>query len=593
MPLVNLTSDLTNLRYGGDRPGGGSSGQPYIISPRPDQLGTPPLILASEFRTSNFLYTNFYDLNTNTRDFPIRGGSIQQSDYGASTTPAGTIDRIRISEFLRDPQKGKLFLEKQVGLQLTNPKTQVPFAAGTVRISPNDPIDSIIETTRYYNPTGANTLEQVNVSGTGIHLQRHGAVLLYTNVFNRTYEDVVRFNNDQATNRLSLLAQFKLRTDAPIYIGAIGRAFDYGISTLNSQILNYEGGPGSTYGIGNTIIRRATDTNNARAYGAVAMSYDTLFNQKTTDGYSKAHPIVQDFRAQINTQAGSTVLMTASYNDPKAWYNKRGNPGANPLSRRIDYTMVSTEQDRLNRLQPYTYDPNEQTPWEAQSSTQDIIKFTFECISNNDTSQAMALVFRAFLTSFSDNNQGEYNSFKYLGRGETFRTYQGFDRSISFNFKIAAFTRQEMQPLYTKLNTLISQVYPDYSPKNRFMRASLIKLTIGDYLYRIPGFLENVNITVDNNASWEIALDAEGKDADMRQLPQVVDVQCSFKPIHDFLPRRVTIQDPYVPIIASTPRRFLSGVIESGDRTLEYYQNPALLQQPPIPNDNIGDSQLA
>ena len=33
-----------------------------------------------------------------------------------------------------------------------------------------------------------------------------------------------------------------------------------GIASAQGQILNYQGGPGSTYGIGSTIIRRATST---------------------------------------------------------------------------------------------------------------------------------------------------------------------------------------------------------------------------------------------------------------------------------------------------------------------------------------------
>ena len=36
MPLINYRTDLKSLRYGGDQPGGGSSGQPYIVSPIQD-----------------------------------------------------------------------------------------------------------------------------------------------------------------------------------------------------------------------------------------------------------------------------------------------------------------------------------------------------------------------------------------------------------------------------------------------------------------------------------------------------------------------------------------------------------------------------
>ncbi len=54
-------------------------------------------------------------------------------------------------------------------------------------------------------------------------------------------------------------------------------------------------------------------------------------------------------------------------------------------------------------------------------------------------------------------------------------------------------------------------------------------------MYRVPGFLESVNITIDNTTPWEINLD---NDQTLAQLPQVVDVSVTFKPIMDVLPKR-------------------------------------------------------
>ena len=155
----------------------------------------------------------------------------------------------------------------------------------------------------------------------------------------------------------------------------------------------------------------------------------------------------------------------------------------------------------------------------------------------------MALFFRAFLTAgITDNNTAQLNAFKYQGRGENFYTYQGFDRSIGFSFRVAAGSRDELRPLYNKVNSLISQVYPDYSPKQGIMRAPLVRITIGDYLYRVPGFLESVNVTVDNNYPWEVNLE-KSEVGDIAQLPQVMDIAISFKPIMDILPRRSYITD--------------------------------------------------
>ena len=559
MPLINLTTDLKTLQYGNDRPGGGSSGQPYVKAPVPgvDTAATNP-------RYDQFM--DFYALNRNTHDFPIRGGSVSLSAEGRFTTPAGEIDRLRIRAFISDPQKGAIFLKKQVGLQLSNPKTQVPSALG---FAGSSAIGGFLEITRVYSPTGINTLQQVSSQGTGTHIPRHGLYPSYTGTFAQTYEDYARRDNTAATNRLAILATAKLNTSQPIYTpsqGIFKKTAQYGISLLSNEILNYEGGPGSVYGIGNTVIKRVVNTDTSRVYNTIAFSYKTLQDQKTYDTFlDRAHPQIQDFRQIINKQAGGNPRqLTSDYKTLNREDRlKTGKRGAIGRYRTSYLSTDDSKQDLLNKQKLFTYTETDQAPWDVQQENcappaNDMIKFAFECLDNDTPGNAIAILFRSFLTSFSDNNQAELNSFKYLGRGETFRTYQGFDRSISFGFRIVAFSRDELQPLYRKLNHLISQVYPDYSQANKFMRGGVVKLTIGDYLYRVPGFLESVNVTVDNNYSWEI--DLEGKnplyhllfDNKTRQLPQIVDVQCSFKPIHNILPRRESANNPVVPLIADT-----------------------------------------
>jgi len=210
--------------------------------------------------------------------------------------------------------------------------------------------------------------------------------------------------------------------------------------------------------------------------------------------------------------------------------------GNNQIDKRF-YVAAGSYKDKMNLLYPFGFN-NNVAPWEYNSEdTDDLIKFVFEAISNDDTNYSTAIFFRAFLLAgITDNNSAQLNPFKYMGRGENFYTYQGFDRSISFSFRVAAGSKSELIPMYNRLNSLMSQVYPDYSPNQGIMRAPIVRITIGDYLYRVPGFLESVNLTIDNNTPWEINLDG-----DSAQLPQVVDVSVSFKPIMDILPRRSSL----------------------------------------------------
>lgn len=578
MPLLNLRTNLTSLRYGADRPGGGSSNQPYIQFPIDNENAPPDR-------------RRYYEANRTSLDFPIRGGALTQLVTGGFGALSATIDRERIQKFFNDPPRGTAFIQKQIGLQASNPRLQVPnslaFAGPSLR-------NAVLPVTNVYNPL--NTLAQVQVQGTGAHFNRHGVTPTLFQAPQQTYAYIAAApeNNRENTNRLAILRTLKLIGNTQTGVNGIDPLLvdRLGISTIQNQIFNYQGGPGSVYGIGFTRIFRYTDTNITKlsetkpdtnysaggklavAYSATALTYKQIAEQNTrSNGNLPTTPVIQDFRQLLSGNIPKTDY--TAYNIANK-YNGTGGIGiGNPGGPLTDPNPISTKQggaDELNTVNPFYYQFSGEggtDPWTAGgNSTKDIIKFAFECMSNDNPDFAVGLVFRALLEgAITDTNTGEYDTYRYLGRGETFRTYRGFDRTISFNFKIAAQSRSEMKPLYTKLNTLISQVYPDYSPKSNLLRGSVVRLTIGDYIYRMPGFLETVNVTIDNtNTPWEIKLYGASEE-DVAQLPHVVNVACTFKPIMDILPARVTNERPYVPLIGNVQgTRFLNGITNNVTR---------------------------
>jgi hypothetical protein len=170
----------------------------------------------------------------------------------------------------------------------------------------------------------------------------------------------------------------------------------------------------------------------------------------------------------------------------------------------------------------------------------DFIKFQISVVNNDDPSIRTWITFRAFIDSFSDSFSGKYNSTKYVGRGEDFYTYGGFNRKISMGFTVAVQSRQEQFPLYEKLNYLASLTAPDYSEAG-FMRGNLVYLTVGDYLVNTPGVLEGISIGGFETAPWEIAKKMNGTPLgdNIAQLPHVLKVSgFSFTPIHNFVPQK-------------------------------------------------------
>jgi hypothetical protein len=466
-------------------------------------------------------------------DFPIRGGSIELNTEANTTTPSNAIDKQRLQAFMKDNPRGEIFLLKQVGLQLSNPKMQTGtelFSISTNQVFP------LLENTRVYN-RGKNTLAQVGVQGTGIRATRAGIIPFnpVPNFYENTVSKEMLMSNEEAisNNRLLILNTLKMVQESSRESVRVSFAREakqisqLGIAYNRNILFEYLGGPGSVYGIGRTTIKRSKSSDTTKAIESpvpmttLAMNYETIRKQNSARPQGDLRiRNYQDFRSNIDNYSGKIPM--GNWKDTSA------------SSERIDIRFFDStgKVDKLNTFMPYFQTDNSSTPWQNGAAPDDMIKFGFECVSNDNKNESTFVLFRAFLGSISDNNQASLNSFKYMGRGETFYTYGGFDRSISFSFKVVAMSGEELMPNYEKLNYLISQTYPDYHPVTGIMRAPLIKLTIGDHLSSVPGFLESVNMTINENSPWEIE--------DGIQLAHYIDVSVGFKPIFKDLPQRST-----------------------------------------------------
>ena len=217
----------------------------------------------------------------------------------------------------------------------------------------------------------------------------------------------------------------------------------------------------------------------------------------------------------------------------------------NPLKKKVNYGDYTVDDsiskiDKVNFQSIYLSKDNKpEGKVDLDESDfkdlRDFCTFKFEVLQSDTFTTTQNIMFRAFLDGFTDNYTATHNEYKYNGRGESFYTYQKFNRAMNINFKIAAQSRHEMKPLYQKLNYLVAQTAPNYSDGGR-IRTPYMRLTMGDYFKRIPGVLKTANVTWQVNYPWEIKLDPLNADKDMKVLPHVLDVSISFQPIHDFTP---------------------------------------------------------
>jgi hypothetical protein len=651
MPLIDLQTDLKSFKYGNDRPGGGDSGQPFITTNI--ETGATSVSVGSRNILRLFGIRNIPSipnigaiLNRSrvgrvaneilSGDEFIRGGAL-----GAAQ--ASLNDTLRIGAFFLTAPKGPLFVAKQVGLQLSNPKLEVKKGlrgAASGAFNPGGLLGTLtgglLGPTRIYN-LGINTVAQIPVNAFGIHFNRHGITPIQND--DTKYEAVVTFNNNSSNSQYNRLVELTNKFELGKNEGvsnintALNRARGFinrlattvgvnirGLRPQNLIINEYQGGPGSLYGaIGSTVINRTLQITNDqfKIDSSLSLSRElagrtrdnnggptsvNYFNDLGKDG-SKAisnydfnfgntslvagvdqnaveyslpsvgNPALKTYAAlkrQIDQQQqlkNPNNLSGSIYYNQFGIYNTdvnhTGSKGGYSTTNigKIGYKNSYNETVTINisdwskasreirvgsgRTDSINLTPLFKTDIGADNSTvtiprvgtyniNDLCKFRIEAIDTDNPLRSVFMVFRAYLTNLSDGVDATWTDIKYAGRGENFYVYNGFSRKIQIGFKVAALSAGEMEPMYQKLNYLMSNLMPDYN--NTLMRGPLVRMTVGNWIDSQPGVLNSLSYTVPQDSPWEIALNepitvAGGGTKKELILPHVVEVSLTFTPI--------------------------------------------------------------
>jgi hypothetical protein len=207
----------------------------------------------------------------------------------------------------------------------------------------------------------------------------------------------------------------------------------------------------------------------------------------------------------------------------------------------------------------------------------DLINFRIGVLDNNNPSKKTYIHFRAFLDQISDGYTANWQDTQYIGRGEKFYNYTGFDRKVSLSWTVAAQSKAELIPMYKRLNYLASIITPDYS-SDGYMRGNIVTLTVGGYFREQPGIITGFSYEMNgDNSTWEIGINDEGdKDTSVKQMPHSIKVSgFNFTPIHTFVPRKQSLvfgDDGYVVDNGYGPERYIA--LEDDDGNTSYGPPP-------------------
>jgi len=326
-----------------------------------------------------------------------------------------------------------------------------------------------------------------DVTGTNFYVNNQWFVVRPNN--NNIYKEVGRIKGATAASVVQLVT----------YINKDDESLSAGTDTLNQSIYTFRG---------EQIV-------NAFAYQGQVTDPSKLTDFRTT------------IKSLITVPGGKNKIKTILSDSPS--YSSQsietrtgiGNPGYRQGKDLTDYSVGASN----GAASISSYDTFNTA---GTSSINDLVDFQI-------TVGGVLLRFRAFLNSISDSFTADWKGEKFIGRAENFYTYTGFDRKFSLSWMVAAQSRIEMDGIYQKLNTLASSCAPAYN--NGYMTGPISYLKVGNYI-NTYGIINKVSYEISEEYPWEINIDKDGKQSNIGQKPQVINVTgFEFTPIHSFVPR--------------------------------------------------------
>jgi hypothetical protein len=561
------------IPFGNDRPGGGSSKQPYIKKGSINDSQNPSLY----------------------NDFILRGGILAPLSAAEDVT--------RLKNYFGDinnPQ-GLLFTAKQNLLSRTGTKTEASKGIGYAGGALNEGA---------YTPL--STLAEAGIVFAGGHLNKQGIdpTGLIPGLGIKTYQDVISQNqlnpnksfniND---NRLTSLQNSVIFSTSPGY--SFNGVKNYNVYPNDSTLISYEGGAGSDLGFGKTNIKFATSNNNTVLKSILNPSSNTnisnidktqtsLFStwdyqQIIKESLNLDATTKDDFRTKVpSSDANKSFLFsTTGYStDFEKRFNLAGEQKYSPGSRFRDRSNplngtltpgspISRPLDQINAYPIYKSEFKFGSRYNSEESLTDMVEFSIAILNNDDQNDDITapdpkkpgekivigrtnfsyrkyMHFRAFIDNISDSYGADWNAISYMGRGEKFYKYGGFDRKMSLGFTVAAQSKNELNAMYDKLNFLASSLAPEYldSLTSGYMCGNIAYITLGDYINDQPGIITSLTFDIPEESPWEINRDTQFVSGSVvngaiRQLPHIIKVTLNFIPIHKFRPSKQTWQNDF------------------------------------------------
>jgi hypothetical protein len=145
-------------------------------------------------------------------------------------------------------------------------------------------------------------------------------------------------------------------------------------------------------------------------------------------------------------------------------------------------------------------------------------------------------VFRATIDSVSDTFSPSWIPVTMIGRADPNYHYTSYSRSVNINFTVYATDRDEMKPIWRKLNALAGYTAPTYNENDISLEGPWIRFTLGDLFFQQAAVITSLTYTLhDTNTNWEINIE---DDPEMMQAPKKISVNMALNIVTNELPQK-------------------------------------------------------
>lgn len=112
--------------------------------------------------------------------------------------------------------------------------------------------------------------------------------------------------------------------------------------------------------------------------------------------------------------------------------------------------------------------------------------------------------FRAFIKDLVETSTPQYQPLQYIGRIEKFINYTGVQREISFKLAVLAYSNDELETVWRRINFLTGLTFP-YGFTRGIMQPNIVRISIGNVYVNQPGYITSLTTNFNEPAgSWDI-----------------------------------------------------------------------------------------